>query len=99
MKYYKLIDPDLMSQKDEDGAVYFGWQKILSPLLEKGDEEGVSFLSELLVNIPVLEDNGEIIEKTVLMARLSEDDDEEEGFNSITTYDFPEDDFSLYYEI
>lgn len=96
MKYYKIIDPDLMSGDDEERVVYFGWQKILSPLLEKEDEEEISFLSKLLINLPVLEDNGKLVEKTALMARLVSEDEE---IRCMTTYDFPEEGFSLYYEV
>ena len=29
----------------------------------------------MLINLPVLEDNGKIVEKTVLLARLTDEDD------------------------
>ena len=43
--------------------------------MEKGKEENIEFLHYMLINLPVLEDDGKIVEKTVLLARPTDEED------------------------
>ena len=77
MKYYRMLDPGDLTPEDEKKSVYIGWKEILNPRIENGEEEDIEFLHCMLINLPVLEDNGKIVEKTVLLARLTDEDDYE----------------------
>lgn len=69
MKYYRILDPEDLMPGEEDEAVYLSWKDILNPCIEKKIEEKLDFLHYMLINIPVLDQEGELIEKTVLLAR------------------------------
>ena len=69
MKYYRILDPGDLMPGEEDEAVYLAWKDILNPCIERKIEERLDFLHYMLINIPALNQEGELIEKTVLLAR------------------------------
>ena len=75
MRYYRMLDPGDLTPEDEKKSVYIGWKEILNPCMERGKEEDIEFLHYMLINLPVLEDDGRIMEKTVLLARLTNEED------------------------
>ena len=75
MRYYRMLDPGDLMPGAEEKSVYIGWKEILNPCMERGKEEDIEFLHYMLINLPVLEDDGRIMEKTVLLARLTNEED------------------------
>jgi len=67
MKYYRILDPSDLDVEKENKSVYLLWKTILDPCIEKNMENELDFLHENLINIPVLDDDGELLEKTVLL--------------------------------
>ena len=69
MKYYRILNPADLDPEEEDDSVFLGWKEIINPCLEFLIEENIDFLYYLLINLPFVEENGKIAEKTVLMAQ------------------------------
>jgi hypothetical protein len=88
MKYYRIIDPEDINSEDRKKLIHIGWKEILNPCIEKGIEDDINFLYSLLVNLPTLEESGELVEKTVLLARqVSEDDFDDSDIQAQITED------------
>lgn len=69
MKYYRILNPADLKPGEEDDSVFLGWKEIIDPCLELLIEENIDFLYYLLINLPFVEEDGKIAEKTVLMAQ------------------------------
>lgn len=95
MKYYKLLDTVDLRSEEPGSFVYLSWKDIFNFCVEKEVEEELDFLHYLLVNVPVLNNDGELEEKTVLLAKLV---DEKEFKNN--TIQLPIlDDLSICYSV
>lgn len=68
MKYYRILDPEDLMPGEEEESVYLSWKDILDPCIEKKIEEKLDFLHYMLINIPAIDQEGGLVEKTVLLA-------------------------------
>ena len=95
MKYYRILDPGDLMPGEEDESVYLAWKNILDPCIERKIEEKLDFLHYMLINIPVLDQEGELAEKTVLLAKPI---DKEEFENNMIQLSISED-LSICYSV
>lgn len=65
MNYFSILDPDCLEviESEEIEHIYLDWREVCNNI-----EDSDNYLYSLLINVPVLMENGELAEKTVLVA-------------------------------